>query len=50
MKDDFVGIKEGSGYKDLKIEDGYLNLETVYIQFRGNTQEAAEAIVSYNGN
>lgn len=37
MTEDYVVLKEGNGYQELYIKDGYLDLETVYIQFRGNT-------------
>lgn len=50
MEDDYVKLKEGNGYKDIEIINGYLDLETVYLQFRGNTEKAAEAVVSYKGN
>lgn len=47
MLDDCVILKEGSGYKHLYIMEGYQNLGTIYIQFRGNTNAGAEAVVSF---
>ena len=49
MKKDYVVLNEGEGYEELPIKDGYLSLKTVYIQFRGNTSSAAEAVVNYRG-
>lgn len=46
---DYVVLKEGDKYTKLHIKEGYLDNKTVYIQFRGNTNAAAEAIVNYNG-
>ncbi|MCM1091392.1 MAG: hypothetical protein NC092_08200 [Butyrivibrio sp.] len=46
----YVVLNESEGYKKLYIADGYLNENPVYIQFRGNTKDAAEAIVSYYSN
>lgn len=45
-----VTLKEGSGYQNLTIKEGYLNCTTVYFQFRGNSNKAAEAIVNYKSN
>lgn len=50
MEKDYETLTEGAGYKDIEIKNGYLDLETVYLQFRGNTEKAAEAVVSYKGN
>ncbi|MBD5476865.1 MAG: hypothetical protein HDR17_12960 [Lachnospiraceae bacterium] len=49
MEDDFVILKEGDGYQEIYIMEGYLGLETVYIQFRGNIYKGAEAVVNYEG-
>lgn len=49
MTKDYVSLKEGDGYQDLNIKEGYLADKTVYIQFRGNTNSAAEAVVNYQG-
>ena len=49
MEDGYVVLKEGGGYEKLNIMDEYLDLETVYIQFRGNTYLSAEAVVNYDG-
>lgn len=43
-------LTEGSGLKKLSIKEGYLSNEIVYLQFRGNTKEPAEAIVDYYGH
>ena len=50
MSENYVVIKEGTSYQKLYIKDGYLNEKTVYLQFRGNTDAAAEAVVNYLGN
>lgn len=42
-----VVLEEGGGYQLLDIKDIYSHLETVYIQFRGNSNAAAEAVVAY---
>ena len=49
MIDNFVALQEGSGYQRLEIQEGYLDLETVYIQFRGNIKLPAKAVVNYEG-
>lgn len=49
MTKDYEVLKEGDGYQELHIKDGYLALDTVYIQFRGNSSSAAEAVVNYRG-
>lgn len=49
MTKDYAVLNEGDGYKDLSIKEGYLSLDTVYIQFRGNSSAAAEAVVNYRG-
>lgn len=49
MEDNFVILQEGSGYRHIDILEGYLDLETVYIQFRGNTDLPAKAVVNYDG-
>ncbi len=50
MTSTYEVLKEGDGYQQLQIKEGYLASKTVYIQFRGNTSSAAEAIVNYLGN
>ena len=45
-----VTLQEGKGYKPIYIAEGYLTVKKLYIQFRGNKNEAAEAFVSYTGN
>lgn len=49
MKNNYVTLLEGSGYQRLDIQEQYLDLETVYIQFRGNTSLPAKAVVNYEG-
>ncbi len=49
MTSNYVILLEGSGYQKLNIMDEYLDLETVYIQFRGNTSLPAKAVVNYDG-
>lgn len=49
MTKDYVVLKEGDGYQDLDIKEGYQALSPVYIQFRGNSSSAAEAVVNYKG-
>lgn len=34
----------------IPIRNGFLNVSTVYFQFRGNSNSAANAVVSYYGN
>ncbi len=50
MTSDYVVLKEGEGYKNLQIKEGWLDKKTIYIQFRGNSNADAEAIVNYKGN
>lgn len=50
MTSNYVILKEGDGYQNLHIQEGYLASKLVYIKFRGNTDAAAEAIVNYTGN
>ena len=45
----YVVLTEGSGWKKVKIADGYLNLKTIYFQFRGNSNDSAMAEVDYAG-
>lgn len=49
MTDDYVVLPEGGGFQNLNIKEGYLNYKTVYIEFRGNTNSEAEAVVNYDG-
>ena len=43
-------LSEGaSSYQEIKIKEGYLNTNTVYFQFRGNSNSQAIAEVSYIG-
>lgn len=50
LKDDeeYNTLTEGKGYKKVYIKDGYIDKPT-YIQFRGNTNAEAEAVVNYFG-
>lgn len=50
MDSSYVVLEEGKDGERLYIKEGCLNLTTIYIQFRGNTSKAAEAVVSYGGN
>lgn len=46
--DSYYRLDEGdSGYTRIDIREGYLNTETVYFKFRGNTDKSAKAVVSY---
>lgn len=46
--DSYYKLDEGdSGYTQIDIREGYLNTETVYFKFRGNTDKSAKAVVSY---
>lgn len=47
MTSNYEVLKEGDGYKMLYIKEGYLANKTVYLQFRGNSSAAAEAVVNY---
>lgn len=49
MTSSYKVLNEGDGYQELYIKEGYLANKTVYIQFRGNSNEAAEAVVNYTG-
>lgn len=49
MDSDYEVLKEGDGYKNFYIKEGYLNEERVYIEFRGNSSPEAEAVVNYIG-
>lgn len=40
-------LTEGNGYEKLIITNGYLTSTSVRLQFRGNTDEPAYAVVSY---
>lgn len=46
----YVVLKEGAGDQQIFVKNGYLNVPTVYIQFRGNTDARAIALVEYFGN
>lgn len=50
MTSSYEVLTEGDGYFKLKIMEGYLSLKTVWIQFRGNSDSAAYAVVNYKGN
>ena len=50
MDKEYEVLKEGETYKKLTIKEGYLSENPVYIQFRGNSSSAAEAIVNYYSN
>ena len=43
----YVLSESASAATDMNIKDGYFNLKTVYFQFRGNSSDAANAVVSY---
>ena len=45
----YVLSENASNYTSMKIAEGYLATSTVYFHFRGNSQEQAQAIVSYIG-
>lgn len=48
LKDaEYVVLTEGTGFAKLYIQEGYLSLKTVYLQFRGNKSDAANAVVSF---
>lgn len=47
MTKDHETLKEGDAVTPLYIKEGYLSYSTVYIQFRGNTNKSAKAIVEY---
>lgn len=42
-----VILTEGTGDQKIILKEGFLNLKRVYFQFRGNSKEAAEAVVNY---
>lgn len=47
---DSYSLSEGaSSYLKIRIKEGYLNTNTVYFQFRGNSNSQAIAVVSYTG-
>lgn len=50
MTEEYKVLKESEGFEELYIKEGYLSASTVYIQFRGNTNAAAEAVVSFYSN
>lgn len=44
----YYKLDEGDDdYTTIYIREGYLNTETVYFKFRGNTEYGAKAVVSY---
>jgi len=45
-----VVLEEGKGDKQINLLNIHLSLCTVYLQFRGNSKAAAEAVIEYNGN
>jgi hypothetical protein len=40
-------LEEGGGYSGAGIKSEYAGLQTIYFQFRGNSHEAANAVVNY---
>ncbi len=49
ITDTYVIDESASSYTALKIKEGYLSVNFVGFQFRGNTSHDAYAIVSYDG-
>lgn len=47
--DDYVVLQENGGRVRVYLSQGMQNTPSVYFQFRGNTDKAAEAVVSYYG-
>lgn len=47
---EYVVLEEGKGDKKIKILTEYLNLDTVCLQIRGNSNAAAGAVIVYDGN
>lgn len=47
MNGSYVVLTEGAGLTNVTIKEGYLGTSTVFFQFRGNSQEAAYAVVTY---
>lgn len=46
----YYTLKETSNsYTQIRIAEGYLDTSTVYFKFRGNSDDQAEAVVSYVG-
>lgn len=50
MDNDYVTLSEtASTGTEISIKEGYLGVSSVNFQFRGNTDKAASAVVSYDG-
>lgn len=45
MNNAYVVLTEGNGLTSITIKEGYLSTRNVFFQFRGNSQEAAYAVV-----
>lgn len=43
----YIILEENGLYDILHVDEGYLHLKTIYFQFRGNSKEAANAVVDY---
>lgn len=41
--------ESSNSYSQIRIAEGYLDTSTVYFKFRGNSDDQAEAVVSYVG-
>ena len=50
MNDSYKVLEEGKGVSEIDVKEGYLGLEQVSFQFRGNSNSAAKAVVNYDGN
>lgn len=48
MNSSYVTLSETENTQYIPIKNGYLNTETVFFQFRGNTSAAANAVVDYD--
>lgn len=48
---EYVVLDEGAdSFTQIDLKQGYLSATSVYVQFRGNTDKAANAVVSYYSN
>ncbi len=47
--DSYYTLTEGEGYTTIPLNDTGKKVSTVYFQFRGNTNKAANASVTYDG-
>ncbi len=45
-----VVLEEGKGDKNIYLDDDYAYFTLVYLELRGNSNAAAEAVINYNGN